>query len=63
MPRQNAVALADFITDANTEINPSDRHNMNIIDFLNLLSNHFENKKSFREMKKEEDEDDMINES
>jgi hypothetical protein len=54
MLRQNAIALADFITSANTEINLSDRHKMNIIDVLNSLSNHFESKKSFRNMKRED---------
>jgi integrase len=54
LPRQNAIALADFIISANTEINLSDKHKMNIIDVLNSLSNHFENKKSFRDMKRED---------
>jgi integrase/recombinase XerD len=54
MLRQNAIALADFLSNASTEINLSDKHKMNIIDVLNSLSNRFESKKSFRNMRRED---------
>jgi hypothetical protein len=54
MPKVNAIAIADFITNLNTEINLSERHKMNMIEVLNSLSNHFKNKKSFRDMKRED---------
>jgi hypothetical protein len=54
MLRHNAIALADFIASVNIEINLSEKHKTNMIEVLNSLSNHFENKKSFRNMKRED---------
>jgi hypothetical protein len=54
MLRQNAIALADFLSNTSTEINLSDKHKMNIIDVLNSLPNRFESKKSFRNMRRED---------
>ena len=36
--RENAIALADFRTSVNTEINLSEKHKMNMIEVVNSLS-------------------------
>jgi integrase len=52
MLKQNAIALVDFITNLNTEINLSENHKINFIEVMNALSNYYDNKKSFRDMKR-----------
>jgi hypothetical protein len=52
MLKQNAIALIDFITNLNTEINLSENHKINFIEVMNALSNYYDNKKSFRDMKR-----------
>jgi hypothetical protein len=53
MLKQNALAIADFMIDMNTEINSSDNHKMNIIDALDRVSDFYDNKKPFKEMTRE----------
>jgi hypothetical protein len=53
MLRENAIAIADFITNMNTEINLSLNHKVNFIEVLNALSRFNGNKKAFREMNRE----------
>jgi hypothetical protein len=53
MLKQNALAIADFMIDMNTEINSSDNHKMNIVDTLDGVSDFYDNKKPFKEMTRE----------
>jgi hypothetical protein len=50
IPRDNALAIIDFILSLRTEINLSNHHIMNNIMALTSLSKYHNNKKSFREM-------------
>jgi hypothetical protein len=54
MLKQNAMVLVDFITNLNTEINLSENHKVNFIEVINGLSNFYDNKKSFRDMKRDD---------
>jgi hypothetical protein len=49
-PKQNAIAIADFIISLNTEINPSTNHKMAIIEALQMLSKRHHIDKSFKDM-------------
>jgi hypothetical protein len=53
MLRENAIAITDFITNLNTEINLSINHKVNFIEVLNALSGFHKNKIAFREMSRE----------
>jgi hypothetical protein len=48
------MVLVDFITNLNTEINLSENHKVNFIEVINGLSNFYDNKKSFRDMKRDD---------
>ena len=49
-PKQNAIAIADFIISLNTEINPSTNHKMAAIEALQMLSKRHHIDKSFKDM-------------
>lgn len=49
-PKQNAIAIADFIISLNTEINPSTNHKMAAIEALQMLSKRHQIDKSFKDM-------------
>jgi integrase len=53
MLRENAIPIADFITNMNTEINLSLNHKVSFIEVLSALSHFNGNKKAFREMNRE----------
>jgi hypothetical protein len=50
MLKENALAVADFITSMNTEINPSSNHRMNCIEIIGQLSKFYDHKKPFSKM-------------
>ena len=52
--RDNALSIIDFILSMKIEINLSIHHIMNNITALRLLSNFHNNKKSFREMTRDD---------
>ena len=52
--KENALAIADFILNINIEINLSDNHKRNYIRVLAQLSKFYHNKKSFKEMLRED---------
>jgi integrase/recombinase XerD len=54
IPRENAMAIIDFILSMKTEINLSANHIKNNIMALTLLSQFHNNKKSFKEMTRED---------
>jgi integrase len=54
IPRNNALAIVDFILSLRTEINLSDHHIKNNIIALTSLSNYHNNKKSFIEMTRDD---------
>jgi integrase len=52
--KENALAIADFILNINIEINLSDNYKRNYIRVLAQLSKFYHNKKSFKEMLRED---------
>jgi hypothetical protein len=54
IPRHNALDIIDFILSLRTEINLSNHHIMNNIMALTSLSNYHNNKKSFRDMTRDD---------
>lgn len=54
IPRDNAMAIIDFIMSMKTEINLSANHIKNNIMALTLLSQFHYNKKSFKDMTRED---------
>ncbi len=54
IPKENAIAIIDFISSMKTEINLSASHIKNNIMALTLLSQFHNNKKSFKEMTRED---------
>jgi hypothetical protein len=54
MLKENALAVADFITSMNTEINPSSNHRMNCIEVIGQLSRFYDHKKPFYEMTRQD---------
>lgn len=54
MLKENALAVAEFITSMNTEINPSSNHRMNCIEIIGQLSKFHDHKKPFFEMTRQD---------
>jgi integrase len=54
LSKENAIAIIDFILNTKTEINLSDNHKRNYISLLTQLSKFYHNKKSFKEMKRQD---------
>jgi integrase/recombinase XerD len=54
IPNENALAIVDFIFNTKTEVNLSDNHKRNYISVLAKLSKFYHNKKSFKEMNRED---------
>jgi integrase/recombinase XerD len=54
LSKENALAIVDFILNTKTEINLSDNHKRNYITLLTQLSKFYHNKKSFKEMNRED---------
>jgi hypothetical protein len=52
--KENALSIADFILNINIELNLSDNHKRNYISLLSQLSKFYHNKKSFKEMLRED---------
>jgi hypothetical protein len=52
--KENALAIADFILNINIEINLSDNYKRNYIRVLTQLSKFYHDKKSFKEMLRED---------
>jgi hypothetical protein len=52
--KENAIAIVDFILNTKTEINLSDNHKRNYISLLTQLSKFYHNKKSFKEMNRQD---------
>jgi hypothetical protein len=52
--KENAIDIADFILNTKIEINLSDNHKKNYIRVLSQLSKFYHNKKSFKEMLRED---------
>jgi integrase/recombinase XerD len=52
--KENALAIIDFILNINIEINLSDNHKRNYIRVLTQLSKFYHDKKSFKEMNRED---------
>jgi hypothetical protein len=54
MLKQNALAVSDFITSMNSEINPSSNHRMNCIEVIGQLSKFYDHKKPFSKMTRQD---------
>ena len=54
LSKENALTISKYILSMKVEINLSSNHRRAIITSLKLLSEFFENKKSFRDMKQED---------
>jgi integrase/recombinase XerD len=54
LSKENAIAIVDFILNTKTEINLSDNHKRNYISLLTQLSKFYYNKKSFKEMNRQD---------
>jgi hypothetical protein len=52
--KENALAIVDFILNIKIEINLSDNHKRNYISVLTQLSKFYHNKKSFKEINRED---------
>jgi hypothetical protein len=52
--KENALTIVDFILNTKTEINLSDNHKRNYISLLTQLSKFYYNKKSFKEMNRQD---------
>jgi integrase len=52
--KENALAIVEFMLNTITEINLSDNHKRNYINVLTQLSKFYHNKKSFKEMNRED---------
>ncbi len=52
--KENAIAIVEFILNTITEVNLSDNHKRNYINVLTQLSKFYHNKKSFKEMLRED---------
>jgi integrase/recombinase XerD len=52
--KENAIAIVDFVLNINIEVNLSDNHKRNYISLLSQLSKFYHNKKSFKEMSKQD---------
>jgi hypothetical protein len=53
--KENALTIVQYIFDLRREINPSDHYRMSVIKILASLAEFHNNRKSFKEMIKEED--------
>jgi hypothetical protein len=54
MLKENALAVADFITSMNSEINPSISHRMNCIEVIGQLSKFYDHKRPFSKMTRQD---------
>ena len=54
IPNENTLAIVDFVLNTKTEVNLSDNHKRNYISVLAKLSKFYHNKKSFKEMNRED---------
>src|SRR5215208_3825322 len=54
LSKENAIAIVDFILNTKIEINLSDNHKRNYISVLTQLSKFYHNKKSFKEMNRQD---------
>src|SRR5215208_8366836 len=54
LSKENAIAIVDFILNTKIEINLSENHKRNYISLLTQLSKFYHNKKSFKEMNRQD---------
>ena len=54
LSKENAIAIVDFILNTKIEINLSENHKRNYISVLTQLSKFYHNKKSFKEMNRQD---------
>jgi integrase len=52
--KENAIAIVEFILNTITEVNLSDNHKRNYINVLSQLSKFYHNKKSFKQMNRQD---------